>query len=768
MGLALAILFLVPTHASTRPEDESEPIPARIPERETPVSFITEVIEVLDNKCVGCHNSALAENGLNMEEVPLMLEGGRRGPSIVPGNADQSTLYLMGSHRMEPVMPPIEKANLEPLTPEEVGLIKLWIDQGAVDDTETFGMDEIEEDQVTLGAIPDGVHPVTALDLSAEARFLAFGRAEVVEVVDPRSGIPVIRLGGHRDLIQSIRFSPDGRTLAAGSYRDVTLWNVPQVTPSRPIVVEADSAITAIASGLEPDQLVIADAEGRIQIRNAGDGHVIQTIRSEHAPITALDVGLDGSIAAGSVNGTIQVWDPDAAGDDPPRLTLAGHKGSIRDLAYTCACGLASASDDGTVRLWDFPMTGAPEEPIAATHLLDAHDGPIRALHVDESASLLLTGGEDGTVRRWISRTGEPFEQIIDGSRPVVSLTYDPTQDHILSVTDTVRLHDRETGDQLGAWTDHEAAVKLVAIDVERNRAATGDASGRIKVWDLDNGQGIVVLNHPGANDGSAEAPLMGLTFLGDGRLVSVSEKGDARVWSISGGWSDKGVLGPHVFRVLALDFSPDSKRLAAGSGEPSRSGTIHIWDVEAQRVLHELADFHSDTVFGLRFGPDGSTLASTAADKFVKVVDVETGEEIGSFEGHTHHVLGVDWSEDGLKLVSAGADNVIKLWNLENGEQIRTFRPAGNQITAVRWLDGQGVFGADGDGQVRRWNPDDGKLKRSYDGLADYAYTLAVDPDGRFLIAGDASGRVVIWSLDNNKVIRTLEPPAPQRDAAE
>ena len=96
---------------------------------------------------------------------------------------------------------------------------------------------------------------------------------------------------------------------------------------------------------------------------------------------------------------------------------------------------------------------------------------------------------------------------------------------------------------------------------------------------------------------------------------------------------------------MLALDFSPDGKLLAAGGGEPSRSGEIKIWDVgrgQARAILPET--LHSDTVFGLAFSPDGKSLASVAADKFLKVTNVADGKELKSFEGHTGHVLAVDW----------------------------------------------------------------------------------------------------------------------------
>ena len=133
------------------------------------------------------------------------------------------------------------------------------------------------------------------------------------------------------------------------------------------------------------------------------------------------------------------------------------------------------------------------------------------------------------------------------------------------------------------------------------------------------------------------------------------------------------------VDRVTALDFSPDGKTLAAGSGEPSRaarSSMLRRGDRQAELAIKEP---HSDTVNCLAFSPDGNRLPSCAADRFVKLWNVADGKSIRSFEGHTHHVLGVAWRADGRMLVSSGADMVLKVWDARTGDQLRTVQ---NQFT--------------------------------------------------------------------------------------
>jgi WD40 repeat protein len=62
---------------------------------------------------------------------------------------------------------------------------------------------------------------------------------------------------------------------------------------------------------------------------------------------------------------------------------------------------------------------------------------------------------------------------------------------------------------------------------------------------------------------------------------------------------------------------------LASGGGEPSRGGQVALWNVGDGRLVHDFHDVHSDAVLCLAFSRDGTRLASGAADRFVKVLDV-------------------------------------------------------------------------------------------------------------------------------------------------
>lgn len=755
--LCLAALLLTAADAPT-------PIPVSVPTRKEPVSYANEVADVLDAKCVGCHSSALAESKLNLEEVAGMLKGGKHGPAIVPGKADESLLLKMAAHRVEPVMPPKDKKGNPPLTPEELGLIKLWIDAGAKDDSS----ENAEPARaIELGTLPPGVHPIVAVDMTADGERIAAGRANVVHVYDATSGLIITSLGGHKDIIQSIRFSADGTRLAAGSYQFVTIWNVPTGRLEKTLTGHTDQ-VRALAVSADGKTAYSSGPDRTVRVWSVAEGKQLRQF-SAPAPVTSLALSPDGRLLA--LGGSDNVVAVVIAEDGKALATLKAHSGAVTGVAFVDrGARLVSVSADGTARVWSLPPADlAAAATVAEPRVLTGHKGPVQAVAATQDGRTIATGGDDGTVRLWNAADGAPVRAIEGGSNPVLALAFSPHGDALLAGTagGSARLNDVQSGTVRQTLSGHTGAVRSVGFSPGGDRVVTAGSEGGLKVWDAKTGQGVIAFGHAAPSNGSIQ-PVLAAAFTNDYLLISTSTDKTLKTWSVSGAWSEMKPLGPHVFRVLSIDFSPDGKLIATGGGEPSRSGEVKLWDVATGALVRTLGTLHSDTVFGVRFSPDGSKLATAAADKFLKVTNVADGKELKSFEGHTHHVLAVDWSSDGKQLVTGGADNVLKVWDYESGEQLRTLPPAGKQVTAVRWLSGKTlVAGASGDNVVRFWETKGG-ITRTFSGPSDFVFGVAVSQDGNRVAAGGADGVLYLWNGQNGQVLRKLEPPpAPAATAA-
>ena len=769
---ALVLAIPIGVRGQTLPASSSKPIPANLPIRSEPVSYSKEIDEILANKCIGCHSAVLAENRLNLESVAGMLKGGKRGPAIVRGRADQSLLFAMASHRVEPVMPPKDKTANQPLSPEELGLLKAWIDAGAKDDATDVGAPRHEEPKtIVLGKLPPGVQPINAVDLTADGTRVAAGRANAVQVYDVDSGLEIISLGGHSDLIQSVRFSPDGKLLAAGSYQIVTIWNAPTGHLARSLSGHA-GPILSLAIAPDRTTAYSGGQDKTIRVWNLSEGKLLRTL-IQPAPVTALAVVPgNATVASGGGDGVVRWLD----GTDGHELSAGiGHAGPVQELAVLPtskgALRIVSVSDDGTGRIWTCPKdphrktSPKSQDPgnKAKELVLAGRKGPIRGLSVTPDGQTIVAGGDDGTVRFWSASDGAALATIASGGAgPILALALSPDGATILvgSSDRTARLVTRSSGKVLHTLPGHNGPVRSVAFSLGGDHVATADDLGGLKVWETATGVGVIAFGHASAG-AAAKQPRHKVAFSADGSLVSASADATIKTWTYAGSWREHKTLESHVFRVLALDFSPDGTLLAAGGGEPSRSGEIKIWQVGKRLLGRSLPSLHSDTVFAVRFSPDGTMLASASADRFLKVTSIAHGKLLRSFEGHTNHVMAVDWRSDGKQLVSGGADNVLKVWDFDSGDQVRTLQAAGKQVTAVRWVAGKPeVIGASGDAQVRTWNPESDGIVRTFGGAGDYVYSVADSTDGSRVAAGGADSVLFVWNGQNGQVIRKLEPP--------
>jgi WD40 repeat protein len=495
--------------------------------------------------------------------------------------------------------------------------------------------------------------------------------------------------------------------------------------------------------------------------------------------VLALALTKDGkTLAVGGADGVVRII---ATADGTEQLALKGHTGPVAGVAFLGdGRRVASVPADGTVRVWPLLPAEAGPDATGQPFVLEA-DGarlPLRAIAAAPDGKRFATAGESGEIKicNWDGR--RPTPAIAGSGTPVLSLAWSPQGDAIVAgcADRTARLYQSASGDLLRSLTGHLGPVNAVAFSPDGQRLATAGAEGGVKVWETASGQGVIAFGHTAPKEKDKEvasAPIEAVAWTATGALVTASADTTLKSWTFEGAWSERQPLGPHVFRVLSLDFNPDGTLLAAGGGEPSRSGEIKLWEVGKGMLVRSQDALHSDTVFGVRFSPDGSKLASAAADKFLKVTRVSDGKELKSFEGHTHHVLAVDWKSDGKQLVSGGGDNVIKLWDFEAGEQLKTLPPAGKQVTAVRWVPGKpSVVGAAGDKLVRLWNPDsgqNGQISRSFSGPGDYVFGVAVSSDGNRIAAGGADGVLFVWNGQNGQVVRKLEPLEPTaQDAKE
>lgn len=427
----------------------AEPIAIERLDRTTPVDFQSEILPLLTANCLACHHAGKAEADLNLETPATIAKGGSSGPAVLAKNSAASLLLAVASHAEESFMPPPEnKVGAKNLTPRELGLIKLWIDQGATGEVSSAR-------EVKFQPLPPEIEPIFAVAVSRDGQYAAASRGKQIHVYHLPSRQLVAQLvdstseAAHSDIIRCLAFDPSGERLASGAYREVKIWRAPHV--QRVAEVKFDATITAIDATGHPKWAALGDGQGRVRL-------IEQTTGKE-------------------------LWKQDA------------HTSAVTGVAIVDDSTLITASRDMTVRLWNI-TDGAAKATLTTP-------AEINALIVIHEGQRLVTGHEDGVLRVWdlesIRDSGddevEPLREIKGQGKPVTALaTWPSEKDEFVAggADGFARRYNADSGEELRAW-NHVAPIRSLAVRGDGQRVATAGGN-RTRLWNADNGDRVAEL----------------------------------------------------------------------------------------------------------------------------------------------------------------------------------------------------------------------------------------------------------------------------------
>ncbi len=737
-------------------------------QRAEAVEFDKEVLPILQKNCLACHSAREKQGELVLESPQAILKGGDTGPAVVAGRGAESLLIQMAAHQAETVMPPegndVAASNL---TSQELGLLKLWIDQGA---RGIGGIDSMSPKQ--MRTLPKGITAVQAVTLTQDGQYVAFGRGSQILLHHVPTGQMLTALadpalastsgGAHRDLVQSLTFNVDGDLLASGGFREVKLWRRPKDVQQITIATGAPASAMTIS----PDRKWIA-ANGpanTVRLFKAADGVAGPTLTGHTDVVTSLQFTSDGlRLVSGSLDQSICVWniaDGSLTGriETPTPVKAVELVGVENQTEW-----IVSGGGDNLLRLWQMPEaapTKLASSPTRLERMISSRDGRLLAM-IDNTGTVKIIAVQaaaipvvERDIATWKIEGGiSSLDFVRKPSSP------EPTTDNlrdcynILAGTPdgSVQLWSLSEQKLLDTWKGGVVAVRSVAGSVDGTMAISGGEDGATYVWNLNAAPAVPL--EPAVGEQFAFTVLsptrkkLATVGIKDGQPAIVIRSTETNKVTHS--------LVGHAGGIQSLAFSNDDARLISGGDD----STIRVWDLgnSVQPEVRKMSGFTA-AVTAVGCNGDGSQILAGFADHGLRLLNAADGLVLQEFKGHAGIVSAAGfWNGQPF---SVSQDASVRFWNAVDGTQVRTFSLPSAPTSFALSADTQRMAFGGTDNQVRIHQTDNGGVLQTLQGFATSATALSFSQDAQLLSVVNADGRVSVFNATTARLRETFTDP--------
>jgi hypothetical protein len=408
-------------------------------------SFSQKVAPILAARCLACHDAKTAKGRFNVETFASLMRGGESGPEFTSGKSGESNLVNLIEDGSMP-------QDADPLSKDEIAVIRKWIDTGATLDA---GLNPSDPLIAIMPSLPQPPAPVVY-----------------------RVAIPVT----------AVAFSPDGSQLATSGYHEFILWNAKD---GRQLARVSNVAERVYGIQYSPDGKLIAVAAGtpaqlgEVKLFSAETGELVASLVRTSDSIFAVAFSPDGKrLATAGADRAIRVFD---VATKKQQLLIEDHADWVMDIAWLPdASKLISASRDKTAKVFD-AKTGD------SLVTFNGHAEPVFGVAAAPDGKTVITSGRDKSWRRWNVADAKEVEHITGFGDEVFRLVVTPDgRIFSCSADRTARLHSLADGKLLKTFSGHADWVYSLAYNEATKRLATGSFDGEVRTWNVQDGKGLV------------------------------------------------------------------------------------------------------------------------------------------------------------------------------------------------------------------------------------------------------------------------------------
>jgi WD40 repeat protein len=207
---------------------------------------------------------------------------------------------------------------------------------------------------------------------------------------------------------------------------------------------------------------------------------------------------------------------------------------------------------------------------------------------------------------------------------------------------------------------------------------------------------------------------------------------------------------------VTAASFNSDATRIAVASAD---SSAILLTRTKTNALIPLLG--HSGPVLSIAWSPQNDIVVTASADRSLKVWSAADGTLLRSFSHHTEPVHGLVFrpgtdSDAPVECASASDDGTVRVWQPQIGRMVRIIRGHEGPVFSLAYTPGgKTLFSAGKEGIIRCLDTDSDQIRGQWKAHDEPIFRIAISPDGKHLASGDWSGKVHLWKISGDQLIR-------------
>lgn len=361
--------------------------------------------------------------------------------------------------------------------------------------------------------------------------------------------------------------------------------------------------------------------------------------------------------------------------------TFSGHQDAVNGVVLLSGERLiASASDDGTIKVWDL-ITGQLVRSVTA------HEAGVGTIALSSDGRFAASGSKpdlgsaglsNSEIKIWDANTWSELRRIdTETQNWPLRLLITPNTDRVIAACFSEHfVWDLHTGKTVSSWKT-SGNVRALAATPDGSKVLCGSSSYDVEIWDVETGRQLAVLDNE-------EGAVYAFAITRDGRYVICGDDGGGiSIWDLNRG-QQVNRFNAHDSVISSLQITADGRRLISGSYDC----TIKVWDLEIDKTVwqpvHVFAG-HSREVLGIASTADGQLIVSSSEDQTLKLWNLShCGITHETAEGHISPVDAVSFLDDGKRAFSVSTDGLFLEWDIHDGTCTRVI-PTNTRMTGVQ-----------------------------------------------------------------------------------